>query len=838
MAAAILCSGLGVPRAGAATIIKKATGTDLSLAASWTTTPAFNGTDVATWNSTATSFSTLTIGSGVSFAGLVITNPKYSVTIDPGTTGSALILGASGIDMSNAAAFLTLDCNVVLSHSQTWNITTNSHLQMSGVISGAATLTKSGGANLALFSPSTYTGGTALTAGSITIYDGNALGSGPVTLSAGAGLNAGGTMTINNTLSLTGNVTLGAMSSTYTVTFSAANNKMAANTNLQVGIGTLVFPNGISGSGYSLTKSGPYGIVELDGVSTYTGGTTVSGGTLIFGSATSLAGTGRNLTLTSGAVAATNYPMDQAFLNRINVASSGIVALGIDNSNNLDFSSGGANLPLVSLGATGSVNYSGTLTPGGGTYRLGGGGGILTLTNDGVLSGANNVIVASTSAQPNSEQVVLAGNNSVSGTLSVSGENLVVDGNLTTGALTLLNYGAIYGSGNLTAPSYAAQSGTLGVNLTGPGGLTKTTAGLLGLEGNNTYSGGTNLSAGQLDILSSSALGTGSFTIGNGTTIDGNNLVRSVTVNNAYILAGNFTFAAGSSLFLAGPGTMAANRTITVSQVLYGGQLTLAGPISGNGSALTKAGPGTLELDGVNTYTGGTVLSSGTLVLGPNASIGPGALTLGNGTTLTSTAYPTITLSNPTVIDGVVSVSDVTLNGPITLNRPSTLSDAILIGGAIGDGGHGFGLTVGSNLLILTGANTYTGVTTIIGSGYQQAVLQIGTGGTTGSLAPSGAIVDNGSLVFNRSNGIAVPNSISGTGTVTQNGTGTLSLSAANTYTGNTVINAGTLELDLSAHATGVLAATSPVLPHVKMLPGASREVLPCRGVFQGLVPV
>ncbi|MEX1180227.1 MAG: autotransporter domain-containing protein, partial [Cucumibacter sp.] len=97
--------------------------------------------------------------------------------------------------------------------------------------------------------------------------------------------------------------------------------------------------------------------------------------------------------------------------------------------------------------------------------------------------------------------------------------------------------------------------------------------------------------------------------------------------------------------------------------------------------------------------------------------------------------------------------------------------------------------------LILTGASTYSGITTISGG-----TLQIGDGGTTGSLA--GAIVDNATLVFNRSDALTYAGVISGTGGLTQAGAGTLTLTGANTYTGNTTISGGTLQIDRSDTST------------------------------------
>ncbi|MFD1490959.1 autotransporter outer membrane beta-barrel domain-containing protein, partial [Ancylobacter vacuolatus] len=188
---------------------------------------------------------------------------------------------------------------------------------------------------------------------------------------------------------------------------------------------------------------------------------------------------------------------------------------------------------------------------------------------------------------------------------------------------------------------------------------------------------------------------------------------------------------------------------------------------------------GTLILSGSNTYEGGTTVSAGTLQVGADAALGDasGGLTLAGGTLATSASF--------------TSDRDVTLTGAGTF---STATDTSLaLSGVVS--GTGSLTKSGAGTLILSGSNTYQGGTTI-----SAGTLQVGDGGTTGSIL--GTVTNNAALVFDLSADTSFAGAISGTGTVAQRGTGTLTLTGANSYSGGTAIGSGTLRV-LAAQAMG-----------------------------------
>ncbi len=153
------------------------------------------------------------------------------------------------------------------------------------------------------------------------------------------------------------------------------------------------------------------------------------------------------------------------------------------------------------------------------------------------------------------------------------------------------------------------------------------------------------------------------------------------------------------------------------------------------------------------------------------------------------------------VVNATFSGSDVTFEGGFgvfatsgTPTRTLTVSNSVTFNGNNTSSSSGVNFTKDGIGTLTFGGDTNISGTTTIGSG----TLQLGNGGTTGSLSASSNIVNNATLALNRSNSLTQGThfgSISGTGAVQQLGTGTTTFTADNSYSGGTTVSAGTLAL-------------------------------------------
>jgi fibronectin-binding autotransporter adhesin len=214
---------------------------------------------------------------------------------------------------------------------------------------------------------------------------------------------------------------------------------------------------------------------------------------------------------------------------------------------------------------------------------------------------------------------------------------------------------------------------------------------------------------------------------------------------------------------------------------------------------LTKTGSGTLSILASNTYTGATTISQGTLQIG------------NSGTTGSVSASSSITGSAGTTL---------------VFNRTDTIRQGTDFGSVIG--GSINVTQSGMGTLVLNGANTYTGTTTI-----SQGTLQIGNGSTTGALSTSIAITGSSgaTLAFNRTNtvtqGTDFNSTIGGGVRVVQNGTGALVLNGSNSYSGGTVVSSGILTAGTTtALGTGTATVNGGTLQYAAPIQNVAATVV------------
>jgi fibronectin-binding autotransporter adhesin len=766
----------------------------------------------------------------------------YTLAADVGAAGAsggaALTVNGSIINDSTATQTINTD----LAFAATRTIAANAgNITIGGAISGAGGLTKNGSNKLTLTASNTYTGDTTINTGTLEIGSGSTSGSlsssSAITNNADLVFNRSNDLSVSNTIGGTGNLTkngvgtltLSGASSSYsgTTTISAGTiqighaNGLGTGGNITFSGGGLKYGSGIttdlssriknSGSAIlvdtngesvtwgtalgstnsgGLTKNGA-GNLTISATNTYTGGTTINGGTLAFTDGTSSAignGTitinnGSTLSLTKGNFTsqsiifgssgggnlttsismrftgstisttggATNFISGNTWdvagptfnvadgtddvdlqvsnlLNRQGVTKSGAGKLLLTNaSNNLQANTITINAGALEIGASGQLvsgSYAGNMTNNGIFIYSG----TSAQTISGIISGSGAL------TQNASSTLTLSGNNTYSGATTINA------GTIQIGAAGRLGAGSyaqnISNNGTLIYSGTNAQ--TLSGIISGTGALTKNAASTLTLSGDNTYSGAT-------------AINVGTLQIGNGLTAGSLNATSAITVN----------------------GTLAFNRSDDITQ----GTHFSTAAIGGTGS-IVQNGASTLTLNAANTYSGGTTLNTGTLVIGNAAAAGSGTITQSSGSSLLK-IDTTGTIANAMIVYNVLASQSATLSGAITVNNATwdvDSGDTLTISGNLS--GTGGTTKNGTGTLVLSGNNSNTGATTVNAGTLNAA--------STNALGSTSSVVVNtgGSLLVTASN--AVNDSAAVTlagGTLAVNGTfnesvGLLTLSA------------------------------------------------------------
>jgi fibronectin-binding autotransporter adhesin len=355
------------------------------------------------------------------------------------------------------------------------------------------------------------------------------------------------------------------------------------------------------------------------------------------------------------------------------------------------------------------------------------------------------------------------------------------------GSLAIQNGSSFTSNGVTQLADLAGSTGVL--NVTGPGSLFNQASGLLvlgnqGAGALHILNGGTVRAADGVRLGTAGSSG-GALSITNGGTLETTALLAGASgAKQVYVENGTLRALSNNSAWVSGfTGTEINIEVGGLTLDSNGFTVGVQSPLSGIGS-LTKTGAGTVVLSAFNSYTGETVIQSGTLMLTNSASLA---------------------MSSGVVVDGTFDISGITAagtdivflagSGAVVLGTKTlTIANAssIFSGSITGSGA----LAISGGTQILTGTNTYTGGTMIaFGS-----ALRIGDGGTSGSII--GNVANAGTLIFNRSDDISFSGNISSAGSVTKLGAGSLVLSGFNTYSGGTLVTAGVLQAG-SADAIG-----------------------------------
>jgi fibronectin-binding autotransporter adhesin len=685
--------------------------------------------------------------------------------------GSLTLNATAGTNYTSTATPTTIFGSTSLTGNPTFNVVKGTNvtsgttiLQLGALNDNAVarTITKSGSGDLTLTANATsLINGTAvnITGGKLNSSVASALGAlANVTVSTGATFNIGASQTIGALNSSgTGFATLGAN----TLIIGSTNNLTSG------------FDGVISGTGGSIIKDGT-AILTLTGSNSYTGTTTISNGTLSAG----------NIVVASGVSNLGN--------------SSTAVILG-DASNK------------------GTLSYTGAAATYVRGFTVNAGGGGLTNAGTGLLQVST---VGTTIAS--------------SGTLTFTTNANGIQDNSTS---------VISGAGSVALNSTGAGALTLAAQNTYQGGTTLT-QGTLVLGTSSTITTGT---------LVSGPVGTGTFHIGSGTNFANvqTNITGGRTINNNISLDGDATFSttqiSGNIFFdtigtLTTPNTIALTRTnqLTINSVVG---LTLGGSVTGLGFGLTKLGTGSLALGGGNgdatnnTYTGLTTVSAGSLSLNKAANTNAfGGDIMVNGGTLAYGVGNDEQIANSakvSISSGSYSVSSRTE----TIGQTGTPTSGLALSGTGAISLSTGQLNLSNSATVSGGSITVTGTTGVIqantelnfsggtidfqsNSGSSTAAVNLrggtGTGITYSASGTSAAQITNSgggtarvsldgtsgaTTVFNIGDSASVGTELTigvnvtggASGGVQKTGAGVLALTGANTYSGPTAINAGTL---------------------------------------------
>ena len=626
----------------------------------WNTNGASNTLTAANWGTTAGGpFTTAwAAGSNINFtANSAITNvTNIAVSNLTITNSSTVTWTAAGTFLPNGAI-------------RTFDIGTGSTLIWNGqsVSTAAGTgFIKNGGGTWNIGTQgNAYPGGFTLNAGTVIFTGNNAFGTGVLNINGGIITNGNSTARtpgVTGTITIGGNFQFGDAVNVPTgdgnITFTNAidlgssqtraitiggNGVYTLGTGVMSGTSSNLIVNGIGGATGRLNLS--------NAANTYTGNTTITGGILrasnsVVTSTNGAFGNSANAVILNGGVLEFN---NATFSRPLSVTANGsridafgvartAISANISATGTFGLTVGGT---TVALAEGQDLTLTGALTDGAGTLSL-----KKDFTSNLTLSSASNTYSGGTVV--NAGTLTLGASNALgSGIVTSDGATAVVSMGTfsdTVGTVTVNNGGNITSTtGVLTSTgTFEMKNGSADADFAGTSiPLNKTTSGAFTLNGNNTYTGATTISAGTLSLTSLSNGGATS-NIGAST-----NAASNLVIGNA-TLQYNGTTTSTDRAF-----TISTNAAALINVSTTATTLTISGAAASTNGSLEKLGTGTLLLSGTNAYTGGTIVTAGTLTLGTSGTIldNTGFIRLNGGTLNTGTGT-----SNETV--GVLALFD------------------------------------------------------------------------------------------------------------------------------------------------------------------------------------
>jgi fibronectin-binding autotransporter adhesin len=729
-----------------------------------------------------------------------------------GITFTGGTLQYSSADTHDYSSFIANSTSAISIDTNGQNISFGSSLASTNT----GGLTKLGSGTLTLAVANTFTGATAVSAGTLLLTNSTAVQDSVLNYNNQGGTLSFGTLTAATLGGLSGaqNLPTGALT---TLTL---NNQAAVNSTYSG-----VIANGTAT--LALTLSGT-GTQTLSGVNTYTGTTSINAGVLVIGGSGQL-GSGAYagaIAIASGSTFNYGSSASQTFSSTISGAGalqeSGtgtlVLAAGEINSFTGGMTLNSGTLDLNSskalYGTTGTAN---TLLINGGTLNTTGNSLALTYANSlpvtiggsfaySTSTGTITLTLGTSESMATDNTVTLNGTGGLTfgGVLTNTGNSvrtLTVNNGAGTGSTSALTLGgyALTGTGS-TAPRNDVINGSGLVSITGVvsdgvsagSGLTYNGTGALALSGANTLTGGITLSSGTLDVNGTAALGaTGNtLTINGGTLNNTSGAAKTLTPANPVTIGGSFIYGTaaggpGNGLVLGtGAVSMATDNTVTLNgnDVLsFGGVLTNTGDsvrtlTENNGSSTT--GSTALTFGGYALTGTGSSAARNDVIKGSGIVILTGAVTDGvsAGSGLTYSGTGVLELGGTNTFTGGFTLN----SGTVQLNNASALgTSTFTINGGLVDAVSAVFTNANNNAITIGGSFSASLTHSVnLGAG---AVTLSGTGNTyTISTALATGTTTIGGV-------------ISGADGLTLAGPGKVSLGGANTYTGTTTVTGGTL---------------------------------------------